>query len=259
MKINVAWRKTPQQKAAETRRKNKKIKDAQELKDREKFGPKDPDPKDNSREAKVHRIDRKKKVWHPGDAMPGYQNKDYKCMVLDHPELDIDIMDAKFKPSGVIPKEGALIYKDEITPILLYSEEAPSTLVPAKGELTLKIPKARWKFLPRKIAFELPSNWWYLTAEYVYANGHSEAPQEKSYTSAVDFVNAIANGELYDTLSNMGPAQFGQDLSMVELDRQLRKQKIASLVDTLSSTFKTLLWSLLAALTLFGIILITGD
>ena len=248
--MKMFWEKTPQQKAAETRKRNK----AKAAEDAAKYGPKT----STKKRVAVVEVDRNKKVWTPGDAMPGLEDRSYPCMVLDHPALDIDIMNARFTPEGMIPKQGALILKDKINPILLYSEEESSTLVPAVGKLSLTIPKARLKFLPRKVAFDLPPNWWFLTAEYIYADGQEEEPKEKTYTSAIDFVNAIANGELYDTLANMGPAQFGQDLSMVELDRQLRKAKIAGLVDQLSGTFKTLLWSLLAALTLFGIIMVSG-
>ena len=200
------------------------------------------------------------KQFKASDASPIIAKRSYKCMVLNHPDLDIDIKDATFNPDGVIPAQGSLILNDKIHPILVYAASGDTTgLAPAKGNLTLSIPRGKWGILPAKIVFELPENWWYLTPEYIYAKTPTPDKPEPVFQSAIEFINSLADGSQYDTLSDMGPAQFGQDLAMAELDRQLRKEKTAAMSESLRSTYKSILWGLIAVVTLFGIILFSGN
>ena len=177
----------------------------------------------------------------------------YKSMVLSHPNLTFDILDAEFTPDKPLPKSASLVKGDKITPILLYVPEGEyKGLLPASGKIVVKLPGARFGIFTGKFPYVLTDRWFYLTPIYIYGREDDTKNMGNSSNGKKmnnkQFINAIAEGEQGENPISWSPWQFGAKLELKPLERQLTKERENKIAETLKSTYMMMFWGLLISL-----------
>lgn len=192
----------------------------------------------------------------------------YKSLVIDHPLFDTDMEGIVLQLENKIPKDAILTEGDKIKPILIYRPGIESdTLIPVSkaGAARLFIKsRIKGKLGTKKLVpYDLEKDWYFLTVKYIYTDPASgvvtpKVSEKKETPQTVDqFIDDIGSGKVWDTTTDMGPYQLGQDLELPEVDRLLRRARQQKLAQNLYNSIKTLSWCVLGSLVLFGIILIS--
>ena len=110
-------------------------------------------------------------------------------------------------------------------PILIFSQD--TELPEAHGRIKVN---GRWQTLGR--------GWRYLTTAAIYHENESGAQVTKLYDEPVKFVNALADGRVWESPDTMGPYQFGSSLSLQALKRRLTKVRRLEAVVRLEKSIK---------------------
>lgn len=166
-----------------------------------------------------------------------------KAILINDPKNRLD-GDYTFEPQDdFIPRNAALTEGGKLRPIIIY----------APTEKSLPEVKGKAKF---GRSWEELTGWRYLTPTYVYQDQIDRHPQAR-FKTATEFINQLANGNLWESPDNMGPYQFGNCLTLSGLRRQQTKVKKLEAAIRLEKSIKLMLGCVIGAV-VFLIIIQSG-
>ncbi len=209
----------------------------------------------------LRREPKETKTYTPSDSSIAIK-REYKCLLINHPELQLDIDGVKFITNEALPKMASLQEGVDIKPIIVYLPGNTSPYLPkAEGFIKLRILRATMNLFPKTISFELGDGFVFLTPDYIYNDEQSSMQSNatnKEILPVSKFIDSIGLGDVYDDAMNMGPQQLARDIEMPELTRVIGKPILNKLMDNLNNMLKTAMWAILGSIVLFGIFLYAG-
>ncbi len=163
-------------------------------------------------------------------------SKSVKALFINDPHERLDDEHA-FRASRrlPIPRDASFTENGKTKPILIYALDE-TDLPEAEGQI-------RWG--KGRTWSSLETGWRYLTTYHVYQNQDQDS--SKLYDKPIDFVNAIAEGNVWESPERMGPYQFGAVLMLKPLKRRLTKIKRLEAAVRLEKSVKAMLFAVVAA------------
>lgn len=194
----------------------------------------------------------------PAKSSPKVTFKSCRAFVINHPRLTYDYTKVSFRPTTQIPRSAQFMISGQSVVILIHTNEPK--LPAAKGSIPrLEIVTTFKSLFRRKKERETLVGFKYLTSEYVYSGGFSsdtESNKLRFESNTRSFIEAVGGGKLWQEPETWGPWEFGGQLSLNALQRQLTKHRHAALAKQLDSTVKWMIGGLIVAI-VFAVLFIT--